>query len=165
LLNDWNMWARPEQLAPDGAWRAWIFMGGRGAGKTRAGAQWANVRALNRLRRSTRRGRVAHAAAFPALEDEMCAFGAGDFSGSPDRVDALLWALTDLMHGGARRASECSDRTSECWIGGDVSAPGAWSDNCWPGTPWGSPCGRHAIRPCSSAKAMRAMRSLIAACA
>jgi phage terminase large subunit-like protein len=45
-------------------------------------------------------GRVAHAQSFPALEDEMCSFGARDFKGSPDRVDALVWALTDLMFGG-----------------------------------------------------------------
>jgi phage terminase large subunit-like protein len=45
-------------------------------------------------------GRVQHAAAFPALEDEMCAFGAPGFTQSPDRMDALVWALTDLMFGG-----------------------------------------------------------------
>ena len=44
-------------------------------------------------------GRVAHVGAFPQLEDEMCDFGADGLSsgGSPDRVDALVWALTDLM--------------------------------------------------------------------
>ncbi len=47
-------------------------------------------------------GRVKHAAAFPALEDEMCGFGAEGFSGSPDRLDALVWALTDLLLGGAQ---------------------------------------------------------------
>lgn len=43
-------------------------------------------------------GRVAHVGAFPALEDEMSDFGADGLSGgaSPDRVDALVWALTDL---------------------------------------------------------------------
>jgi phage terminase large subunit-like protein len=41
-------------------------------------------------------GRVKHAAAFPDLEDEMCAFGA-EVGKSPDRVDALVWALTDLL--------------------------------------------------------------------
>lgn len=46
-------------------------------------------------------GRVKHAAAFAELEDEMCAFGADGFRASPDRVDALVWALTDLMLGGA----------------------------------------------------------------
>lgn len=42
-------------------------------------------------------GRVAHAAVFKDLEDQMCAFGAAGFRKSPDRVDALVWALTDLM--------------------------------------------------------------------
>ena len=44
-------------------------------------------------------GRVAHAASFPALEDQMCDFAAGGLSGggSPDRLDALVWALTALM--------------------------------------------------------------------
>lgn len=40
LQRDWSFWARPEQLAPEGAWRIWLFLGGRGAGKTRAGAEW-----------------------------------------------------------------------------------------------------------------------------
>ncbi|WP_299030849.1 terminase family protein [uncultured Sulfitobacter sp.] len=30
----------PHQLPPEGAWRSWVVMGGRGAGKTRAGAEW-----------------------------------------------------------------------------------------------------------------------------
>ncbi len=46
------------------------------------------------------RGLVSHAGSFPALEDEMCAFGPdGLEAGSPDRVDALVWALSDLMLG------------------------------------------------------------------
>lgn len=44
-------------------------------------------------------GRVRHAGAFPELEDEMCSFGAGGLASgrSPDRLDALVWALTYLM--------------------------------------------------------------------
>ncbi|HXG79590.1 MAG TPA: terminase family protein [Methyloceanibacter sp.] len=44
-------------------------------------------------------GRVAHVGAFPSLEDEMSDFGPDGLSGarSPDRVDALVWALTDLL--------------------------------------------------------------------
>lgn len=44
-------------------------------------------------------GRVRHVGAHPALEDELCDFGpAGLSSGrSPDRLDALVWALTHLM--------------------------------------------------------------------
>ncbi len=46
-----------------------------------------------------RRGLVTHAGAFPELEDQMCDFGPGGLSGggSPDRLDALVWALTELM--------------------------------------------------------------------
>ncbi|MBV9394796.1 MAG: DNA-packaging protein [Methylobacteriaceae bacterium] len=42
--------------------------------------------------------RVHHVGAFPALEDEMCAFGPeGLLNGrSPDRLDALVWAVTAL---------------------------------------------------------------------
>ena len=47
------------------------------------------------------RGRVAHLGAFPALEDQMCAMLiAGEYVGpgrSPDRADALVWALSELM--------------------------------------------------------------------
>lgn len=35
-----EFWALPHQLAPEGDWRTWVIMGGRGAGKTRAGAEW-----------------------------------------------------------------------------------------------------------------------------
>ena len=35
-----EFWALPHQLPPDGAWRTWVILGGRGAGKTRAGAEW-----------------------------------------------------------------------------------------------------------------------------
>ena len=39
-----EFWAMPHQVAPEGDWANWIIMGGRGAGKTRAGAEW--VRSL-----------------------------------------------------------------------------------------------------------------------
>jgi predicted phage terminase large subunit-like protein len=44
-------------------------------------------------------GRVHHVGAFPALEDQMCAFTGGPMAhlASPDRVDALVWALSELM--------------------------------------------------------------------
>jgi phage terminase large subunit-like protein len=44
-------------------------------------------------------GRVHHVGAFPDLEDELCDFGPGGLSSgrSPDRLDALVWALTHLM--------------------------------------------------------------------
>jgi phage terminase large subunit-like protein len=43
-------------------------------------------------------GRVKHVGAFPELEDEMTSYGGREFSGrSPDRLDALVWAVTELM--------------------------------------------------------------------
>ncbi len=39
-----EFWALPHQLPPRNEWRTWIILGGRGAGKTRAGAEW--VRAM-----------------------------------------------------------------------------------------------------------------------
>lgn len=41
-------------------------------------------------------GRVSHVGAFPELEDEMCSV-IGEGGGSPDRLDALVWAVHDLM--------------------------------------------------------------------
>ncbi len=34
-----------HQLPPEGGWRTWVIMGGRGAGKTRAGAEWVRAEA------------------------------------------------------------------------------------------------------------------------
>ena len=45
LEYDFDFWGRDDQLAPEraqggGAWTTWLMLGGRGAGKTRAGAEW-----------------------------------------------------------------------------------------------------------------------------
>lgn len=40
LCFDWDSWARPDQRPPVDAWSKWMLMGGRGCGKTRAGAEW-----------------------------------------------------------------------------------------------------------------------------
>jgi phage terminase large subunit-like protein len=43
-------------------------------------------------------GRVHHVGSFAALEDEMCTFGPKDRGrASPDRLDALVWAITHLV--------------------------------------------------------------------
>lgn len=48
-------------------------------------------------------GKAWHSGAFPALEDELCGLQAGGgYEGpgrSPDRADALVWAMTELMLG------------------------------------------------------------------
>ena len=57
-------------------------------------------------------GKVRHADEFPALEDQMCAFTV-DFDRkaqgySPDRVDALVWAMTELFPAMTTRAVDPS---------------------------------------------------------
>ena len=41
--------------------------------------------------------RVSHVGAFPKLEDQMATWSPNEPGSSPDRVDALVWALTELM--------------------------------------------------------------------
>lgn len=39
----WEFWAMPHQIAPEGDWKTWVILGGRGAGKTRAGSEWVRA--------------------------------------------------------------------------------------------------------------------------
>lgn len=53
LLADWEFCAREDQWPPlrardGGPWRVWLILGGRGAGKTRAGAEWVRAVACGR---------------------------------------------------------------------------------------------------------------------
>lgn len=49
LHHDWMVWARRDQLPPPGDWTTWLLLGGRGAGKTRAGAEWVKAIALGQV--------------------------------------------------------------------------------------------------------------------
>ncbi|MFT5776652.1 MAG: hypothetical protein ACI9NG_002627 [Hyphomonas sp.] len=53
--------ALDTQVPPPGLWRTWLFMGGRGAGKTRAGAKWVRMAVKAGCRRAALVG--------PALSD------------------------------------------------------------------------------------------------
>ncbi|HYL31924.1 MAG TPA: terminase family protein [Stellaceae bacterium] len=44
MLDDWEFWARPDQLPPPGDWRVWLLLAGRGFGKTRSGAEFVRAR-------------------------------------------------------------------------------------------------------------------------
>lgn len=44
-VSAWESIAHDAQRAPQGPWSTWLFQGGRGAGKTRAGAEWLAARA------------------------------------------------------------------------------------------------------------------------
>jgi len=58
---DWPAVARPNQIAPDGDWRTWLLLAGRGFGKTRTGAE--HVRAEVEAGRARRVALVAPTAA------------------------------------------------------------------------------------------------------
>lgn len=55
--------------------------------------------------------RVAHVGTFPELEDQMVNIAPDGYvgNGSPDRADALVWALTELMLAGENRAAVVSE--------------------------------------------------------
>ena len=74
VLEDWS--PGPGQVPPDGEWGIWLFLAGRGAGKTRAGAEWIK----NRVRElapsvsgTVRGGMVA-----PTLDDVRSVMVEGD---------------------------------------------------------------------------------------
>lgn len=47
LQASWRLKARPEQLPPAGDWATWLILAGRGFGKTRTGAEWAQETAMS----------------------------------------------------------------------------------------------------------------------
>lgn len=57
----WRKSARKPQLAPKGKWNKWLYLGGRGTGKTRSGAEWCHEK--------VRSGRRLGAAVAPTAAD------------------------------------------------------------------------------------------------
>jgi phage terminase large subunit-like protein len=46
LLWDWSFWSRPEQSPPkNDDWAVWLYLAGRGGGKTRSAAEWIREKA------------------------------------------------------------------------------------------------------------------------
>lgn len=56
-------------------------------------------------------GRISHVGGLPELEDEMCMMTNTGFIGehSPNRVDALVWALTEVMLGHVKERIDTSN--------------------------------------------------------
>ncbi len=156
LITSWCICERRGQMEPDGDWRIWLMMAGRGyvlgdhsvggtgpEGWARRVAEAFEIHEADRIVvennmggdmvesvlrsveaalpvkpvRATRgksaraepvaalfeSGRAKFAGAFPELEDELSGLTiGGDYEGpgnSPDRADAMVWALTELMLG------------------------------------------------------------------
>lgn len=69
-LRDWNLTARPNQLAPSGEWLTWLVLAGRGFGKTRCGSEWVRERVT-----SKQAGRIALIAETQKDLEEVMVFG------------------------------------------------------------------------------------------
>jgi phage terminase large subunit-like protein len=85
-------------------------------------------------------GRVHHVGMFPKLEDQMCEFSIDNVrnksTGSPDRVDALVWGLTELFDkiAGRRRFSKSEGGDPEnltTWAEGTTSYLPSTTDTSW----------------------------------
>jgi phage terminase large subunit-like protein len=63
LMWDWSVWGRPEQQSPQGDWAIWMYLAGRGAGKTRAAAEWVREEAKHTTTGQRRFALVARTAA------------------------------------------------------------------------------------------------------
>lgn len=50
-------------------------------------------------------GRIKHVGSFPTLEDQMCDYDPATSRESPDRMDALVWAVTELLIDGPGQAT------------------------------------------------------------
>lgn len=51
IRRDWGLWARDSQLPPEGDWRVWLLLAGRGFGKTRSGAEFVRAQVAARKAR------------------------------------------------------------------------------------------------------------------
>ena len=64
-----EFWAHEHQLPPQDDWRTWVILGGRGAGKTRAGAEW--VRSMVEGARPLDKGRARRVALVGETLDQV----------------------------------------------------------------------------------------------
>ena len=66
-------------------------------------------------------GRISHAGTFDKLEDQMCQMTSAGYQGdgSPDRVDAMVWAMTELFPKLNRQKPKVDhrDNMSGSWMG------------------------------------------------
>jgi phage terminase large subunit-like protein len=100
LLRSWDFWARPEQRPPPGDWRTWLFLGGRGSGKTRAGAEWiADGVRRRKMRRIGLVGATWHDVRSVMIEGEsgLLAVTDAEFESSNHRIKWANGALADVV--------------------------------------------------------------------
>uniref|UniRef100_UPI0037C1423D DNA-packaging protein n=1 Tax=Celeribacter litoreus TaxID=2876714 RepID=UPI0037C1423D len=122
-------WALDHQVPPTGAWRTWVIMGGRGAGKTRAGAEW--VRSMVEGPRAYQTGRARRVALIGETYDqarEVMVFGdSGILACSPpDRRPKWSATRRTLIWPNGAEATVFSGNDPEALRGPQFDA--AWVD-------------------------------------
>ncbi len=125
-----EFWARPgHQLPPEGDWTTWVVMGGRGAGKTRAGAEWVRAQAEGRTpEKPGRARRIALVAETWEQAREIMVFGdSGIMACSPpDRRPVYLATRRVLSWPNGAEAQMFSAADPESLRGPQFDA--AWCD-------------------------------------
>ena len=124
-----DFWALPHQLPPEGAWRTWVVLGGRGAGKTRAGAEW--VRAQVEGPRPLDPGRARRVALVGETYDQVLRVMIEGESGilacsTPDRRPEWQATRRRLVWPNGAEALACSAHDYEALRGPQFDA--AWAD-------------------------------------
>ena len=124
-----DFWAFDHQLPPEGSWRSWVIMGGRGAGKTRAGAEW--VRAQVEGSRPLDMGRARRVALIGETMDQardVMVFGESGILGCspPDRRPIWQEARKRLLWPNGATAQVFSAHDPESLRGPQFDA--AWVD-------------------------------------
>ncbi|MFT6426573.1 MAG: phage terminase large subunit-like protein [Celeribacter sp.] len=122
-------WALDHQLPPEGDWRTWVIMGGRGAGKTRAGSEW--VRSMVEGSRSLEPGRAKRVGLIGETYDqarEVMVFGdSGILACSPpDRRPKWIATRRTLVWPNGAEAMVFSGNDPEALRGPQFDA--AWVD-------------------------------------
>ena len=131
----WEFWALDHQRPPETDWSVWVILGGRGAGKTRAGSEW--VRAMAEGSRPTDKGRCRRIALIGETYDQVrdvMIFGESGIMSvcPPDRQPK--WSSTDrkLTWPNGAEATAFSATSPEALRGPQFDA--AWCDELakWP---------------------------------
>ena len=125
----WDIWALPHQRAPEGDWKTWVILGGRGAGKTRAGAEWirSQVEGATPLAPGRSRRVALVADTFDQARDVMVMGESGILACSPpDRRPAWLESKRRLVWPNGAEAQAMSASEPESFRGPQFDC--VWAD-------------------------------------
>ena len=124
-----EFWAHLHQLPPEGDWRSWVILGGRGAGKTRAGAEWvrAQVEGATPLAAGRRRSVALLGETYDQVREVMIFGDSGILAATPpDRRPTWVSTRRQLEWPNGARAVAYSASDPEALRGPQFDA--AWAD-------------------------------------